>query len=140
MNSLSELPDPKSLYTDFYNKMTELTANIVCASCGCLEYRKDRFNDIPIDHPMLHHLHVDPSLVPFGFATGFPQLGSLNLTIDSLGIVTSSPPDTSPALSICSTCKLSLDRDIPAKRSSIKLLLAPLRSSCPKQSLVVPVK
>src|SRR5579859_2954858 len=47
----SELPDPKSLYTDFYNKMMDLTANIICTSCGCLEHRKERSNCIPIDHP-----------------------------------------------------------------------------------------
>jgi hypothetical protein len=32
--------------------------------------------------------------------------------VDPLGIVASSLPDTSPVLSICNTCKSSLDRDL----------------------------
>jgi hypothetical protein len=113
----SNLPDLMSLYTDFYNKMTDLTTNIVCASCGCVEHRKDRFRDIPIDHSMLRHLRVDPSLVPFIFTTGFPQLDSRHLMVDPLGIVSSSPLDASPVLSICNTCKLSLERDVRPKES-----------------------
>lgn len=113
----SELPDAKSLYTDFYNKMMDLTTNIVCASCGCLEHRKDRVNHIPIDTPMLRHLHVDPSLVPFSFASGVPQLDDHNLMVDPLGIVKYSQPDTSHVLLICNTCKSSLDRGVRPKES-----------------------
>ena len=113
----SKLPDPKSLYTDFYNKMTDLTANIVCASCGSLEHCKDQFKTVSIDNIALRHLHVDPTLVPFSFASGIPELDDLHLMIDPLGVVRSLPSDTSPALSICNTCKLSLDRDIRPRES-----------------------
>jgi hypothetical protein len=113
----SDLPDSKSLYTDFYNKMTDLTTNTLSPCCGCLEHRKDRFNDIPIDHLMLRHLHVDPSLVPFSFASRFPLLDNLHLLVNPLGIITSSVLDTSPMLLICNTCKLGLHRDVRPKES-----------------------
>ena len=37
-----QLPDPKTLYADFYNKIHDLLYNIICASCGCIgHYRSD---------------------------------------------------------------------------------------------------
>jgi hypothetical protein len=37
-----ELPKMRTLYTDFYNNMIDLTTNIICASCGCLHHA-DKF-------------------------------------------------------------------------------------------------
>src|SRR5579859_5100339 len=38
-----QLPDMKDLYADFYNEMTELTKNVVWASCGCIDHHLGKF-------------------------------------------------------------------------------------------------
>jgi hypothetical protein len=87
-----ELPDMKSLYTDFYNEMTGLTRlNLVCASCGCIEHHLRNFEILSVCDASLRHLTVDPSLVPFNFTSSIARLDNLHIMIDPLGVVSSSP-------------------------------------------------
>ena len=69
-----ELPDVKTLYTNFYNEMTDLATNLVCASCGCIDHRIGKFEELSIVDTSLRHLHVDPSIVPFSFSSGISRL------------------------------------------------------------------
>ena len=69
-----ELPDMKTLYSNFYNEMTDLATNLVCASCGCIDHRIGKFEELSIVDTSLRHLHVDPSIVPFSFSSGISQL------------------------------------------------------------------
>lgn len=96
-----ELPSMKSLYTHFYKEMTNLTTNLVCASCGCLDHRMNYFSNVPINYSALRHLHVDPSLVPFDFASGIPQLDDLHIMIDTLGAVQPPSSDQLTSLLLC---------------------------------------
>src|SRR5579859_1979324 len=75
----AQLPDMKDLYTDFYNEMTELTKNMVCVSCGCIDHHLGKFTSISVDDTSLHLLQVDPSLVPFDFKSGIKTLMSPTL-------------------------------------------------------------
>jgi len=43
-----DLPDMKTMYTNFYNEMSDLTRNIVCASCGCIDHHVNAFTSVPI--------------------------------------------------------------------------------------------
>src|SRR5579859_1162848 len=43
-----DLPDPKPLYTGFYNKIHDLLCNIVCASCGCIGHNQSDYTLISI--------------------------------------------------------------------------------------------
>jgi hypothetical protein len=67
---LPQLPDMKDLYADFYNEMAELTKNVVCASCGCLDHHLHKFTSLSVHDRSLRCLRVDPSLVPFDFKSG----------------------------------------------------------------------
>jgi hypothetical protein len=82
--------------------MTELTKNITCASCGCVDHRQDKFSSVPFNDDSLHHLRVDPSLVPFDFRSGIAMLDKSHVMIDANGIVDGT------LLSICHTCQKSL--------------------------------
>jgi hypothetical protein len=96
------LPNVKDLYTDFYNEMTELTNNITCASCGCVDHHQDKFTSVPFNNGSLRHLRVDPSLVPFDFKSGIADLDKSHIMIDPNGIVDGT------LLSICHSCQKSL--------------------------------
>ena len=100
-------PDMKMLYTDFYNDMMDLTINIVCASCGCIDHHPTNFEKVSVDDASLRLLEVDPSLVPFNCKSGISILDSLDIMIDPLGIVPN-PSNETPSLSICRSCQTSL--------------------------------
>lgn len=102
----------KSLYMDFYNEMANLTMNLVCASCGCIDHRMDNFSTVPTNYPALRLLHVDPSLVPFDFASSIPQLDDLHIMIDPLGVTRPPSSDQFASLLVCYTCKTSLDKGV----------------------------
>ena len=93
-----ELPDMKSLYTNFYNEMTGLTRNLVGASCRCIEHHLRNFEILSVCDASLRHLTVDPSLVPFNFTSGIAELDNLHIMIDPLGVVSS--PSKAPSLSV----------------------------------------
>ena len=61
----SELPDPKGLYTDFYEDIHKLATNNVCGSCGCIGHDEKQYHHEPIASDILVPLKVDPALVPF---------------------------------------------------------------------------
>ena len=106
-----ELPNMRTLYTDFYNNMMDLTTNIICASCGCLHHHADKFKNLSIADPLLRHLEVDPSLVPSSFTSHISQLDDLHVMVDTAGIVVPQPSShLLPSVSICDTCKSSLDK------------------------------
>ena len=46
-----ELPDMKTLYSNFYNEMTDLAKNLVCASCGCIDHRIGKFEELSTSIP-----------------------------------------------------------------------------------------
>jgi hypothetical protein len=97
-----QLPDMKDLYTEFYHKMAEVTKNLVCASCGCIDHHLDKFTSVPINDTSLRHLQVNPSLVPFDLKSGVVVLDESNIMIDPKGII----DETS--LYICNSCQRSL--------------------------------
>ena len=111
-----ELPDMKSLYTDFYNEMTGLTRNLVCASCGCIEHHLRNFEILSVCDASLRHLTVDPSLVPFNFTSGIAELDNLHIMIDPLGVV-SSPSQAPSSVLICRACQTSLQKGIQPSQS-----------------------
>ena len=102
-----ELPDMKTLYSNFYNEMTDLAKNLVCASCGCIDHHIGKFEELSIVDTSLRHLHVDPSIVPFSFSSGISQLDEQNIMIDPAGIIQGPPGDINSLL-VCRSCHLSL--------------------------------
>jgi hypothetical protein len=78
-----QLPDTRTLYVDYHNRIMDLAKNLVCASCGCIDHDTAHFTTIPVLNASLLKLQVDPSLVPFDFTTG----DNLHIMIDPLGIV-----------------------------------------------------
>jgi hypothetical protein len=118
------LPDMKSLYDDFYNEIMDLTRNFVCASCGCIYHDANKVHRISVNDPLLLHLQVDPSIVPFGFVSGIPELDNLHIMIDPIGVADSTTPsgstalpDTQQYLLICRTCSTSLERGARPRES-----------------------
>src|SRR5579859_7919451 len=101
-----QLPDMKDLYADFYNEMTELTKNMVCASCGCIDHHLCKFTSISVDDASLHLLQVDPSLVPFDFKSGITTLDESHIMIDPNGIIDEA------SLYICHSCQKSLKAEV----------------------------
>ena len=110
-----ELPDMKTLYMNFYNEMTDFTKNLVCASCGCIDHHVDKFEKVSVADPSLHHLHVDPSIVPFDFSSGISLLDDLNIMIDPVGIDSLSADI--PSLLICRSCQRSLEKGVQPPES-----------------------
>lgn len=107
----------KSLYTDFYNEMTSLTRNLVCASCGCIEHHLRYFEILSVCDASLRHLVVDPSLVPFSFTSSIAELDNLHIMIDTLGVVNSSPSQVPSSILVCRTCQTSLQKGIRPSQS-----------------------
>src|SRR5579859_4579750 len=93
-----QLPVVKDLYADFYKEMTELTKNVVCGSCGCIGHHLGDFTSVSVNDATLHHLRVDPSLVPFDFKTGITTLDKSHIMIDPNGII------DEVSLYICHSC------------------------------------
>lgn len=106
-----ELPDVKTLYANFYNEMTNLATNLVCASCGCIDHRTGKFEELFIVDTSLRHLHVDPSIVPFSFSSGISQLDEQNIMIDPAGVI-QGPLGDITSLLVCSSCQKSLENGI----------------------------
>ena len=82
-----QLPDMKDLYADFYNEMTELTRNVVCTSCGCINHHLGKFTSVSVNDASLHGLQVNPSLVPFNFKSSITTLDECHVMIDPNGII-----------------------------------------------------
>jgi len=101
-----QLPDMKDLYTNFYNGMTELTRNIVCTSCGCIDHHLCEFTSVSVNDTSLHCLRVDPSLVPFDFKSGITTLDDSHIMIDPNGIIDEA------SLYICRSCQKSLQAEV----------------------------
>src|SRR5579859_7634816 len=101
-----QLPDMKDLYADFYNEMTELTKNVVCASCGCIDHHLGKFTSVSVDDASLHLLQVDPSLVPFDFKSGIATLDESHVMIDPNGIIDEA------SLYMCRSCQKSLQAEV----------------------------
>jgi hypothetical protein len=109
-------PDMKILYTNYYDGMMDLTNNFVCSSCGCIGHNRSDFVSISVDDVSLRHLQVDPSLVPYDFASGVPTLDERHIMIDTLGIVNNSLNEL-PSLLICHTCQRNLKSDTRPRES-----------------------
>jgi len=101
-----QLPDMKDLYADFYNEMTELTKNVVCASCGCIDHYLGKFTSVSVDDAALHLLQVDPSLVPFDFKSSIATLDESHIMIDPNGIIDEA------SLYVCYSCQKSLQAEV----------------------------
>jgi hypothetical protein len=112
-----ELPDMKILYTDFYNEMTNLTRNLVCASCGCIEHHFRNFEILSICNASLRRLTVDPSLVPFNFTSSIAELNNLHILIDPLGVISSGPSQAPSSILVCLACQISLQKGIQPSQS-----------------------
>ena len=112
-----ELPDMKTLYTGYYNQIMDLTKNLICASCGCIDHDHTHFENVSVSHPSLRKLQVDPSLVPFPFGCGVPQLDNFNIMIDPLRIVKGPSSDENMRSDlICRPCQRTLGNgDRPAE-------------------------
>ena len=106
------LPHTKDLYADFYNEMMDLTKNIVCASCGCIDHHQNKIKSVSINDPSLRHLRVDPSLVPFEFKSGIATLDESHIMIDP-----SSTINNSESIFICHSCQRSLQSDTQPSES-----------------------
>jgi hypothetical protein len=96
----------KDLYTDFYDGMTELTKNVVCTSCGCIDHHLREFTSVSVNDASLDCLRVDPSLVPFDFNSGITTLDESHIMIDPNGIVDEA------SLYICRSCQKSLQANV----------------------------
>src|SRR5579859_6133356 len=94
----------KDLYTDFYNEMMELTKNMVCVSCGCIDHHLGKFTSISVDDASLHLLQVDPSLVPFDFKSGITTLEESHIMIDPNGIIDEA------SLYVCYSCQKKVSK------------------------------
>src|SRR5579859_5497442 len=101
-----QLPDMKDLYADFYNEMMELTKNVVCASCGCIDHHIGKFTSVSVDDAWLHLLQVDPSLVPFDFKSGIAPLDESHIMIDPNGIIDEA------SLYVCHSCQKSFQAEV----------------------------
>src|SRR5579859_5175835 len=101
-----QLPHMKDLYADFYNEMTELTRNMVCASCGCIDHHLSKFTSVSVNDASLHLLRVDLSLVPFDFKSGIAALDESHVMIDPNGIIDEA------SLYICRSCQKSLQAEV----------------------------
>jgi hypothetical protein len=99
--------DRKQLYTDFYNRMDGLSHNVVCASCGTIHHENNDLYVVAATAEILKPLAVDPSLVPFPFSCGLPQLDTENIMIDPLAIDT----ERMDSISICKKCYADLLRN-----------------------------
>jgi len=111
-----ELPDTKTLYSNFYNEMMDFATNLVCASCGCIDHRIGKFEELSIVDTSLRHLHVDPSIVPFSFSSGISQLDEQSIRIDPARIV-QGPPGDIGSLLICRLCYRSLENGVQPPES-----------------------
>jgi hypothetical protein len=101
-----QLPDMKDLYTNFYNGMTGLADNMVCASCGCIGHHSATFTSVSTNDSSLRLLQVIPSLVPFDFKSGIMALDSSHIMIDPNGIIDEA------SLHVCHTCYKSLRAEV----------------------------
>src|SRR5579859_281223 len=100
----AQLPDMKDLYTDFYNEMMELTKNMVCVSCRCIDHHLGKFTSVSIDDASLHLLQVDPSLVPFDSKSGITTLDKFHIMIDPNGIIDKA------SLYVCHSCQKKVSK------------------------------
>ena len=80
----SELPDPKGLYTNFYEDIHKLARNIVCGSCGCIGHDEKQYYREPIASDILDPLKVDPALVPFDFSSCYDILKEKQIMVDDM--------------------------------------------------------
>jgi len=104
------LPSPDLLYADYYSQIHQLAHNIVCACCGCISHAMNDHESLGILDPALSVLTVDPSLVPFDFTCGIPELDVRHIMVDSLGITSDQLH-----LHICKLCHPSIQRNrLPA--------------------------
>src|SRR2546421_11314876 len=101
-----QLPDMKDLYADFYNGMMELTKNVVCASCGCIDHYLGEFTSVSVNDASLRHLQVDPAVVPFNFKSGITTPDESHVMIDPNGIIDEA------SLYICHSCQKSLQAKV----------------------------
>ena len=100
------LPDPRSLYADFYNKIHDMLYNIVCASCGCIGHNQLDYTLVSVLDQRLSCLKVEPrSLVLYDSSCGISALDEQNIMIDPLGI---QQDDSHPDIWLCSTCHPSV--------------------------------
>ena len=112
------LPDPKTLYADFYNKVHDLLYNIVCASCGCIGHDQSDYTLVSVLDQRLSCLKFEPpTLVRYDFSCGIPSLDEQDIMIDPPGIQRDSSVSDSK-LWLCSICHPSITL---AKRPSESL-------------------
>src|SRR5271154_1187141 len=109
----SELPDPKGLYTDFYEDIHKLATNIVCGSCGCIGHDEKQYHHEPIASNILDPLKVDPALVPFDFGSQCDVLKERQIMVDHMAI------SDDLQISLCLSCHRSLAHDRKTPRDSM---------------------
>src|SRR5271155_1848798 len=109
----SALPDPKRLYTDFYEDIHKLARNIVCGSCGCIGHDRKQYHRVPIASDLLDPLKVDPALVPFDFSSRYDVLKERQIMVNDMAI------SDDLQISLCSSCHLSLADDKKTPRDSM---------------------
>jgi hypothetical protein len=89
----------------------DVTKNIVCASCGCIDHHQDKFTSLCLDNSSLRLLQVNPSVVPFDFGLGIPSLDEANIMIDPAGVI-----DSRSCVLACNSCQKSLQNNkLPPK-------------------------
>jgi hypothetical protein len=97
-----DLPNPKTLYADFYNKIHDLLYNIICASCGCIGHDRSDYTLVSVLDQRLSCFKVEPcSLVPYDFSCEVSALNQQNIMIDPLGI---QQENSDSNVWLCSTC------------------------------------
>jgi hypothetical protein len=100
--------NPQGLYRDFYHRITNLSYNIVCASCGILEHEQKRYYEVSVDDPCLKKLTVQPIQVAYDFSTGVDILDREHIMVDRGGIVQTTIPGTLPKVTLCKACHSDL--------------------------------
>ena len=100
-----DLPDPKTIYASFYNKIHELLYNIICASCGCIGHNRSDYTLISILDRRLSSLMIDPTLVLYDFSCGISVLDTQNIMINPLGL---DHQGSDSNLWLCSSCHTSI--------------------------------
>ena len=98
------LPDRKAIYHSYYSEMDQVSHNIVCASCGTLGHDIRKYLFTSPTKELFKHLSVEPSLVPFPFECGIPDLDQISVMIDPLSI----DPHSGDKVAICRSCHSDL--------------------------------
>ena len=100
--------DPRELYKDFYHRITDVSQNIICGSCGIIEHDQKLCCELSVGDPCLKQLAVQPIQVAYDFSTGIDVLDQQHIMLDRGSIIKSITSDTLPKVTLCKACHSDL--------------------------------